>query len=251
MPKPFPHSESIKVVPIHHDKISALKPAALPKLTYRNGPLLANVEVYTIYWGAGWGTTLSTLATTLNNFFTAILKSSLMTQMAEYNTTKYKIGNGKLTGTTTIATPAPAALVTDTQIQAQLNKWIKSTKAFPQPGVNTLYFIYLPTGVSVSMGGSKSCSSFCGYHNSIGSNIYYAVMPYPGCAGCRSTLSVTDALTGTSSHELCEAITDPIPGSGWYDNINGEIGDICAWKFKALAGYNVQLEWSNAKGKCI
>jgi hypothetical protein len=43
-----------------------------------------------------------------------------------------------------------------------------------------------------------------------------------------------DALTSTSSHELCEAITDPIPGQGWYDDANGEIGDICAWKSKNL-----------------
>ncbi len=246
--KAFPLSESIKVVPIYHDKSLATTPA---KLTYRGGPLLANAEVYTIFWGASWSTTLSSLANTINKFFTAILQSSLMTQMSEYNTTKYKIGNGKLKGTTTITTGLPATLITDTQIQAQLSKWIKSTKNFPQPGANTLYFIYLPNGVSVSMGGSKSCSSFCGYHNAIGQNIYYAVMPYPGCSGCRSTLSVTDAVTGTSSHELCEAITDPIPGSGWYDDNNGEIGDICAWKFKTLVGYNVQLEWSNKQNKCV
>jgi hypothetical protein len=62
---------------------------------------------------------------------------------------------------------------------------------------------------------------------------------------------VFDALTGTSSHELCEAISDPVPGSGWYDNVNGEIGDICAWNFKQVAGYTVQLEWSNQNNKCM
>jgi hypothetical protein len=64
-------------------------------------------------------------------------------------------------------------------------------------------------------------------------------------------MTAFDALTGTSSHELCEAITDPVPGSGWYDNANGEIGDICAWNFKKVAGYTVQLEWSNVQGKCV
>lgn len=62
-------------------------------------------------------------------------------------------------------------------------------------------------------------------------------------------MSALDALTGTSSHELCEAITDPVPGTGWYDDRNGEIGDICAWAFKKLGGHVVQLEWSNAAGK--
>jgi hypothetical protein len=42
-----------------------------------------------------------------------------------------------------------------------------------------------------------------------------------------------------------------VPGSGWYDQVNGEIGDICAWHFKKVAGYKVQLEWSNAQNKCV
>lgn len=69
---------------------------------------------------------------------------------------------------------------------------------------------------------------FCGYHNDINAQIFYAVMPYPGCPGYTGNLDVEDALTSTSSHELCEAITDAVPGQGWYDDNNGEIGDICA-----------------------
>ena len=64
-------------------------------------------------------------------------------------------------------------------------------------------------------------------------------------------LAVLDALTSTSSHELCEAITDAVPGQGYYDDQNGEIGDICAWQTKRLGQYLVQLEWSNAHGTCI
>jgi len=76
-------------------------------------------------------------------------------------------------------------------------------------------------------------------------------MPYPDCTGCLGGLPLLDALTSTSSHELCEAITDPIPGQGWYDDQNGEIGDICAWKTKRLGSYAVQLEWSNSAGRCV
>ena len=59
------------------------------------------------------------------------------------------------------------------------------------------------------------------------------------------------ALTGTSSHELCEAITDPRPGESWYDDSNGEIGDICVGEAAQVAGFTVQKEWSNAKGSCV
>ena len=101
------------------------------------------------------------------------------------------------------------------------------------------------------MGGSASCQAFCGYHNALDTKTFYAVMPYPGCAGCTGGLATFDALTSTSSHELCEAITDPIPGQGWYDDTNGEIGDICAWQTKKLGAYTVQLEWSNQANQCI
>jgi hypothetical protein len=59
-----------------------------------------------------------------------------------------------------------------------------------------------------------------------------------------------DALTSASSHELAEAITDAIPGQGWYDDQNGEIGDICAWQTKQLDNYTVQQLWSNQAGQC-
>jgi hypothetical protein len=76
-------------------------------------------------------------------------------------------------------------------------------------------------------------------------------MPFPGCSGCTGNVRLFDALTSTTSHELCEAITDPVPGQGWYDDNNGEIGDICAWKTRTLGAYTVQLEWSNKAGACI
>ena len=56
-----------------------------------------------------------------------------------------------------------------------------------------------------------------------------------------------DALSSVCSHEVAEAITDPVPGSGWYDDANGEIGDICARQNKRLGAYEVQLPGSTAR----
>jgi hypothetical protein len=64
-------------------------------------------------------------------------------------------------------------------------------------------------------------------------------------------VTITGTLRDASSHELCEAITDPIPGQGWYDDTNGEIGDICAWQTKKVGDYTVQLEWSNQANQCL
>jgi hypothetical protein len=242
-------SDSIRIVPLHPPQEVA--PAVPPQLTYRNGPLIAAAEVFTVFFGAAWNSApLNTTMQDLNQFFDYILTSPLIDQLAEYNVPAYQIGHGKRTGTS-VLTSSLGTSVDDKTLQKDLETEIASNSAFPQPGVNTLYFLYLPPGVKVVLGGSSSCQAFCGYHNDINGNVFYAVMPYPSCAGCTGSLQLFDALTTTSSHELCEAITDPIPGQGWYDDTNGEIGDICAWKTKKLGNYSVQLEWSNKANSCI
>ncbi len=251
------HADPIRIVPLYLDEsLTLFTPEAGPvptaKLTYRNGPLLSAVKVYTVFWGNYWHQAAgNTLLNNINSFFDFILTSPLIDQLAEYSAPNYSIGHGKRIGTITLTTPAIRHGVTDTAVQHMLKQEISSNSAFPQPDFNTLYFVYLPPGIPVTQGGSRSCQAFCGYHNDINSQIFYATMPYPSCSGCTGNLGVLDALTSTSSHELCEAITDPIPGTGWYDDHNGEIGDICAWKTKKLGNYTVQLEWSNKNNSCL
>jgi hypothetical protein len=242
----------IRIVPLHKPETQAGAPATAPKLTYRDGPLLTSVEVFTIFWGAGWQQQPAAgILTQMNQFFDFVLTSSLMDQLTEYNVPGKTIGHGKRIGTITITSHAPPASLTDQAIQDFVQQHISANAAFPQPSGNTLYFVFLPSGITVVQGGDSSCQQFCGYHDAIGSKIFYAVMPFPGCAGCLGGASQIDALTSTSSHELCESITDPIPGQGWYDDANGEIGDICAWKTKRLGNYTVQLEWSNRANQCL
>jgi hypothetical protein len=250
--------DAIRIVPLRTPgtagatRLGAAPAQAPPtKLTYRKGPLIAAAEVFTIFWGAPWKTApQSAVIPKINAFFDFVLTSALIDQLAEYNAGTYKIGHGRRTGTATIPTGLRGTSVTDTAIRTFLQQQISAGKA-PKTTVNSLYFIYTPPGVRVVMGGAASCQAFCGYHNDINGKVFYAVMPYPDCAGCTGDTAVFDALTSTSSHELCEAITDPVPGSGWYDDANGEIGDVCAWETKKLGSYEVQLEWSNKAAKCL
>jgi hypothetical protein len=235
-------------------------PATAPQLVYGNGPLLTAVEVYTIFWGAAWAQSpLSDQATQLNQFFDFVLTSSLLDLLAEYSVAGQTIGHGQRIGSTTVTDSEPGGTgpgggqeVTDAQIQQALQSWMQAG-TIPQATANSLYFVYLPSGVvAADSQNDLSCQTMCGYHWYIaGANpVYYAVMPHPDCSGCLGSLATIDALTSTSSHELCEAITDPQPWSGWNDPSNGEIGDICAWQTTTLDGYTVQTEWSNAQGAC-
>ena len=252
------HGDPIRIVQLHvgdtllqaTEGIAAAPPA--PHLTYRNGPLMTNVEVFTIFWGPGWQQAPnSALVTQINQFFDFILTSALIDEMHEYSVPGKKIAHGKRTGSIMIATPKLHPSVSDAALQHMLQHEITTNAAVPKPMPNALYFVYLEPGVKVVQGGAASCQAFCGYHSDISGQIFYAAMPFPGCGGCRGSLTLFDALTTTSSHELCEAITDPVPGQGWYDDQNGEIGDICAWKIKKLGAYTVQLEWSNRAGQCV
>jgi hypothetical protein len=251
-------SDSVRVVPIHvPDEIGVVGAPVLagpvPQLTYHNGHLLGSVEVFTIFWGKAWTTaSKKTLAGQINNFFDTILDSPLIDQLGEYSVAGQVIGHGTRVGSATVTSPSLSHSISDGALQHFLQHQVGSNPSVPQPTPNTLFFIYLPPGISVAQGGARSCQAFCGYHNDIAAQLYYAVMPYPGCGGCSGGLAPLDALTATSSHELCEAITDAVPGRGWYDDSgNSEIGDLCAWKTKKVAGSTVQLEWSNKAGACV
>ena len=55
-------ADAIRIVPLYATdeaytptaEAAAVLKAAPPKLTYRGGPLMAAVEVFTMFWGAAW-----------------------------------------------------------------------------------------------------------------------------------------------------------------------------------------------------
>jgi hypothetical protein len=272
----------IRIVPLHPSALIGEAPVrtAPAQLTYRGGPLLKAVEVTAVFLG-DW---TAAQAQPITTFLASIVPSSYLDALSEYN-----VGHGSYKGSVILpwsGTPpppppppptpqgclpmlgllplglimgavggrglAPAAptSITDADIQSRLNAAI-SAGTLPPKNANTLYMVYVQSGVAVVMSdGSASCSYFCGYHDSDGSGMYYGVIPYPDCAGCIGSLAAFDALTSVTTHELAEACTDAVPGTGWYDDANGEIGDICAWSNRTLNGYTVQLEWRNSLNAC-
>jgi hypothetical protein len=250
-----PQGRPIRIVPLRGERgapAPSLRLQTLPSvnLTYRHGPLLTAVEIVSVYWGSDWNDAANRqLMQGLNSFFRFVVTSPYIDQLDEYSVPDRTIEHGSFTGTVIISDVQPGKSVTDSAIQQLVDTGV-TRKTLPAPTPNSLYFVFAPPGVTVVAGKDESCQSFCGYHDRSGGKHYYAAVPFPGCAGCLADLTPLDALTAVCSHELAEAVTEPVPGTGWYDDANGEVADICAWQNKKLGGYEVQLLWSNRAKQC-
>lgn len=133
-------------------------------------------------------------------------------------------------------------------------------------GYNHIYHVYFMQGVqqcsSVAGGCYAVSGGYCGYHSSVNfsdiGHTLYSFEGYQNIAGCNAPSGkVADSTDSTVSHETYEIITDPDIGNGttaWYNNLKGEIGDICRSNYGNVAlngtSYNIQEEWSNKYSAC-
>lgn len=150
-----------------------------------------------------------------------------------------------------------------------------------------LYVIYLPKGTedcyTQPIGASRDCTAnnvdnsntYCAYHSSYNpapttTPLLYAVIPYTvwnsstgvscnGSSDSPNSFPAVDYVATAVSHEIAEAITDPM-GDAWHDRNGNEIGDLCAYVFGPMQGaagyrsdtvlngtsYLIQEEFSNA-----
>src|SRR5437879_11553989 len=166
-----------------------VRAASAAQLTYRGGAVLTAVEVVTAFWGAAWNeATAQATAQALNGFFQFVVASPYLDQLAEYGTPRLKIGRGRYAGTARLTDTAPGTSVTDSAIQEMLQGALART-SLPARTANTVYFAFLPPGVTVVAGSERSCQAFCGYHDRSAGGLYYAVVPYPDCSGCLGNLA--------------------------------------------------------------
>src|SRR6202048_982629 len=132
-------NDPIRIVPLHlpselYRPSVGIAAAPAAQLTYRQGPLLVSVKVFTIFWGEAWQTSPnSDLANQLNQFFGFVLSSALIDQLAEYSVPGQTIGHGSFIGTVTITQPTLSHSVTDAAIQTTLQQQINGNPSVPKP----------------------------------------------------------------------------------------------------------------------
>ncbi len=259
-------------------------------LSYFGGPIISNAQVVQVLYGSGSynSQVAGSTSPTMGNFFGDILgsNSGYISLLTQYNT-NISGGTGQVFGFGTFGglfqiVPSSAnngSTIDDTQIQSELLAQINAGH-LPAPQLdslgnpNTLYMIYFPPGKTITQGGSSSCvaGGFCAYHGTTSStlnskHVLYGVMPDmqagSGCAtGCGNS-TVFGNYTSVTSHELTEALTDADVGIAttfaaplaWYDQTNGEIGDICNGQQGSYTAngttYTIQLEFSNSANNCV
>ena len=178
-----------------------------------------------------------------------------------WSTLAHEYGVGALTiSSSVIATETPPT--DDSGVQSLVMSHAGGTGGWPAATPNTLYTVFLPDGVTLTMGGGTSCTDFGGYHSEVnynGSPVAYALLPR-----CTNSMNYDPLQYNTiaTSHEIFEAATDPHPFSGPAFNVvddedaimgltpGGELGDMCEMvraAYQPLVGtFMVQRMWSNA-----
>jgi MYXO-CTERM domain-containing protein len=252
---------------------------ATGNITYRGGAVVANVHAIPVFWTANVDPAIQAWA---EGYLATLADSAHMDLLAEYSTTGHAGGTNQTIGH---GTAGPGVVITPsvrgttindsnsqiaTEIEQQISAGhVPAPERDAQGNPNTIYVVFFPPGTTVNDGTGNSCAAFCAYHGAGGSNsdIIYAVIPDMG-PGSKCNTGCSDACTtdnvgvtvGSVSHELAEAITDPV--NGWFNptSQNGsEIGDICASTSPMQTDTGIvpgttikaQYEWSQRNRRCL
>ena len=174
----------------------------LPRIEYRGGPFLRNPKVVTITFTNDD----PKLVSRLEQFGATITRSPWWHTVTDGYCAKPGgcIGDGSAGSPVHLDEALPADL-RDTDVDALLLRTAKAGRLGPIDK-ETLLLVYLPKGVSLTDATTRFCTGHArAFHRSLeldGARIAFAVLPRCGDEA---------QLTGSASHEILEATTNPFP----------------------------------------
>ena len=216
-------------------------------LNDHGGAVVSNAAFQPIFYNGATAASLqSGIDSFVNNFSGSVPG---MTVIVQYSKTGNTISSSLTHVADFVDNKAAPRRISDSGVQSYLSGLFNAGSVSAND--HTIYGVYLPQGTVSTAGSSRSCTSYCGYHSSYtynGITVLYAVFPYNDCSGCSlSGKTVLDMETIVTSHEIREAITDPV--NAWWESSSGyEADDKCAWHnlYQQTGGAWVQPEYSNA-----
>lgn len=261
-------------------------------LLYNGGPVMLNAKSYAIFWAPATlqnDTTTSMPAayrTIQTNMLTDYPGHGLASNNTQYHqgpTTKtYIQSTGGLAGSYVDTSPYPAGgcynafyhnynCLTDAQLQAEIKR-VMTLKGW-RGGLGNMFLLFTSRGEASCFSSGCAYTYYCAYHGSFvnaqGQTVIYSNQPYPVLSVCSAANAKSpngdlagDTEASIASHELTEAITDPL-GTAWFDANGNEIGDLCAYNF-GFSGwdggaanqmwnghfYLLQMEYDNYMKSC-
>lgn len=266
--------------------LQADAPASPTPLSSRGGPVMHNVRAHLIFWLPpgrhfavdGDDASDNRYEYWLQTFLGDFPSSSLFNILRQYGDNQGTVQGASFADVTLYNAPYPhRGDATDPLFDGDIQGAIRAVwRSSWSAGTEDMYFVFTAANVQSCQGSDLSSCTFaatpttktyCAYHSSFSSSpgsVVYANMPSALSLGDCTPPStpndpVADATLNVMSHELSEAITDPL-GSGWVDASGNEIGDKCAWDFPGPGDdtetvvngrrYILQAEWNDAANGC-
>jgi hypothetical protein len=242
---------------LNHGAPSTTYPAFTPfiaQVVDNGGTVIDAPQISTVTW-----TSLDSQTATWESFDDAIATTSYWSTV----TAEYGIGTGSAGSHIELTTAPSFSSMTDIENFVGQNAgstWPPSTITS-----NTLYVIYLPPGLSITVPpyGDACSNGIEGYHDMtttpVGSTVIFSVV-------FQCSYEMTSDITLSASHEIVEASSDPIGNNTWYgfndaqylawdiyQQQNDELADMCEFYIddaynEPTTGQVVQRIWTNKGG---
>ena len=241
---------------------TAAAPDTGPLLYHNGGSIMPTITVYPIFWVPahlqnGGATSMSTDYQLVQEYLAyrypghGIANNNTQYYQDVGGTVTYIANVGSYAGAAldTIAYPAsgcndsatPGNCITDAQIQAEVTRVINVLHL--SAGIDKIFLLYTSSGEGSCFDSTSTACAYtfyCAYHGAFslgGVPVIYGNEPYGNLTNCQvggtpspNADPVADAAATSASHEITEAITDPL-GNAWYTAQGNEIGDLCAYNY--------------------
>jgi hypothetical protein len=208
-------------------------------MEFHGGPLVTAPELVSLYWGPFQQAEIDGMQAYLAGF-AAFLRGEGAPLRDETVVYQYGMVGGTLGATCQVANAPTQA--NDADVHDQITT-LQEQGQLPPFGPERLFLVFTK-GIQFQGYGSE----WCAYHNAWAVGEYYGLCPYPEAGGCGQDQPL-QSWQSVTSHEILEAITDPVPGGGWTQG-NEEGGDTCAWQETQVSFGTIQQFADNKLQTC-
>lgn len=235
---------------------------------FHGGPVQTRTVSYAIFWQPPHTYMSPTYRSLIERFLRDVGGSAIYGMATTYTGSNGRVQNRSRFGGSWIdRSPYPSRGISDQDLQFEVLKAANARNW--SAGIDAQFFVFTARHALPNV-------QFCAYHSAFdygfpgGVQTYaYGFIPYVGNVnGCNVPFGISpnndpdaDGSILNMSHEQMEMVTDPLINA-WYDENNGEIGDICIYSFGVpidFAGGNIDIgshpyflqeDYSQARGSC-